>query len=91
MKKVIAIDFDGTLFENKWPEIGMPIAQNINRAKNEKENGAVLILWTCREEEKLAEALAASAAASLLPVPEADPQAARPSARVPARNPAIHF
>lgn len=43
MKKVIAIDFDGTLFENKWPEIGMPIAPNINRAKNEKANGAVLI------------------------------------------------
>ena len=40
MKKVIAIDFDGTLFENKWPEIGMPIALNINRAKNEKANGA---------------------------------------------------
>lgn len=44
MKKVIAIDFDGTLFENKWPEIGMPIAPNINRAKNEKASGAVLIL-----------------------------------------------
>ena len=55
MKKVIAIDFDGTLFENKWPEIGMPIAPNINRAKNEKANGAVLILWTCREGEKLCE------------------------------------
>ena len=63
MKKVIAIDFDGTLFENKWPEIGMPIAPNINRAKNEKANGAVLILWTCREGEKLAEALAACKAA----------------------------
>lgn len=39
MKKVIAIDFDRTLFENKRPEIGMPIAPNINRAKNEKTNG----------------------------------------------------
>ena len=57
MKKVIAIDFDGTLFENKWPEIGMPIAPNINRAKNEKANGAVLILWTCRRGEQLEEAL----------------------------------
>lgn len=65
MKKVIAIDFDGTLFENKWPEVGMPIAPNINRAKNEKANGAVLILWTCREGEKLAEALAACRAAGL--------------------------
>lgn len=65
MKKVIAIDFDGTLFENRWPEIGMPIAPNINRAKNEKANGAVLILWTCREGEKLAEALAACKAVGL--------------------------
>ena len=65
MKKVIAKDFDGTLFENKWPEIGMPIAPNINRAKNEKANGAVLILWTCREGEKLAEALAACKAVGL--------------------------
>lgn len=65
MKKVIAIDFDGTLFENKWPEIGMPIAPNINRAKNEKANGEVLILWTCREGEKLAEALAACKAVGL--------------------------
>ena len=65
MKKVIAIDFDGTLFENKWPEIGMPIALNINRAKNEKANGAVLILWTCREGEELAEALAACKAVGL--------------------------
>lgn len=29
MKKVIAIDFDGTLFENKWPEIGMPMVIRI--------------------------------------------------------------
>ena len=65
VKKVIAIDFDGTLFENKWPEIGMPIAPTINRAKNEKANGAVLILWTCREGEKLAEALDACKAVGL--------------------------
>lgn len=23
--KIIAVDFDGTLVENKWPEIGAPI------------------------------------------------------------------
>lgn len=64
-EKVIAIDFDGTLFENKWPEIGMPIAPNINRAKNEKANGAVLILWTCREGKELAGAVAACKAVGL--------------------------
>jgi len=24
--KIVAVDFDGTLFENKWPEIGEPHA-----------------------------------------------------------------
>lgn len=65
MKKVIAIDFDGVLFTEAYPAVGMPIAQNINRAKNEKANGAVLILWTCREGEKLDEALAACKAVGL--------------------------
>lgn len=65
MKKVIAIDFDGVLFTEAYPAVGMQIAPNINRAKNEKANGAVLILWTCREGEKLAEALAACKAVGL--------------------------
>lgn len=59
MKKIIAIDFDGVLFTEAYPAVGMPIAPNINRAKNEKANGAVLILWTCREGEKLAACKAA--------------------------------
>ena len=28
--KIIAVDFDGTLVENKWPEIGAPIEKNIS-------------------------------------------------------------
>lgn len=41
MKKVIAIDFDGTLFENKWPEIGMPALKLADKfAKTERgDNG----------------------------------------------------
>ena len=54
MKKIIAIDFDGVLFTEAYPAVGMPIAPNINRAKNERANGAVLILWTCREGKELA-------------------------------------
>lgn len=65
MKKIIAIDFDGVLFTEAYPAVGMPIAPNINRAKNERANGAVLIMWTCREGEKLAEALAACKAVGL--------------------------
>lgn len=42
--KVIAIDFDGTLFTNKYPEIGEPVDFVIRQAKREQEAGAKLIL-----------------------------------------------
>ena len=57
MEKVIAVDFDGVLFTDAYPKIGMPIAPNINRAKNARANGAKLILWTCREGEMLTRAV----------------------------------
>ena len=44
--KIIAVDFDGTLVENKWPEIGAPIEKNIAKVKAEQEAGAKIILWT---------------------------------------------
>ena len=40
MKKIIAIDFDGVLFTEAYPAVGMPIAPNINRAKNERAKAA---------------------------------------------------
>lgn len=58
-ERVIAIDFDGTLFENQFPKIGNPIWDVINRAKKEKENGSKLILWTCRNGRSLKEAIKA--------------------------------
>ena len=48
MNKLIAIDFDGTLFITDWPTIIEPNWEIINKAKAEKENRAKLILWTCR-------------------------------------------
>lgn len=48
MRKAIAIDFDGCLCESAWPEIGAPHTDVINAAIRERENGAALILWTCR-------------------------------------------
>ena len=42
--KIIAVDFDGTLVENKWPEIGAPIEKNIAKVKAEQEAGAKIIL-----------------------------------------------
>jgi len=47
---VIAVDFDGTLCEHEFPEIGEPKQRIINYIKAEKEKGATIVLWTCRED-----------------------------------------
>ena len=65
MRKVIAVDFDGTLFENAWPGIGAPRANVIAAALREQQNGAALILWTCRTGEALRAALKACEAQGL--------------------------
>ena len=59
MRKVIAIDFDGTLCEDKYPEIGEPEWYTILHAISEQRDGAVLILWTCRTGELLRQAVEA--------------------------------
>jgi hydroxymethylpyrimidine pyrophosphatase-like HAD family hydrolase len=51
--KIVAVDFDGTLFENKWPEIGEPHIALIDYLKKRQEQGDKLILWTCRCGDKL--------------------------------------
>ena len=48
MSKIIAIDFDNTLFKTDWPDILEPIWEVIEHTKLEQRNGAKLILWTCR-------------------------------------------
>lgn len=46
----LAIDFDGTLCEHTYPNIGEPIVQAIETLKRLRESkGVKLILWTCRE------------------------------------------
>ena len=55
--KVIAVDFDGTLCEENWPGIGEPKTQMIEYLKELKLQGDKLILWTCRVDEKLDEAV----------------------------------
>lgn len=54
---VIAVDFDGTLCEAKWPEIGEANWKLIHLLKRRQAQGDKLILWTCREGEALEEAL----------------------------------
>ena len=48
MKKIIAVDFDGTIVEDEYPDIGNPIFETIDRLKIERAGGAQIILWTCR-------------------------------------------
>lgn len=55
--KIIAVDFDGTLCENKWPEIGSPNEEVIEYLKNRQKSGDKLILWTCRMGKRLDEAV----------------------------------
>ena len=54
---VIAVDFDGTLCESEWPDIGKPKLGVIDTLLNAKRWGDKLILWTNREGVLLNEAL----------------------------------
>lgn len=47
--KTIAVGFDGTLCENKFPDIGAPKPLVIKYIKRQQEKGAHIILNTCRE------------------------------------------
>ena len=51
--KIIAVDFDGTLCENKYPDFGAPRTDVIERLLQEQRAGARVILWTCRSGEDL--------------------------------------
>lgn len=64
--KIIAVDFDGTLCENKWPEIGEPNKELIAYLKEQKEAGVKLILWTCRVGKILENAVKWSAEQGLI-------------------------
>ena len=54
---IIAVDFDGTIVEHKYPAIGKEIPFAIETLKKLKEERHTLILWTVREEKLLEEAV----------------------------------
>lgn len=56
-RKIIAIDFDGCIVTNAFPDIGALIPETVNRAKKEQRDGARLILWTCRRDDALTAAV----------------------------------
>lgn len=54
---IYAIDFDGTICENRWPEIGPVIPEAAAAIRELHRMGHTIIIWTCRQGDKLAEAL----------------------------------
>ena len=54
---VIAVDFDGTIVEHKYPAIGKEIPFAIDTLKTLAAEGHKLILWTSRDGELLDQAL----------------------------------
>ena len=54
---IIAIDFDGTLVEHKYPEIGKEIPFSFETLRRLQQDKHRLILWTVREGRLLDEAI----------------------------------
>jgi len=53
----IAVDFDGTIVEHKYPEIGKEMLFAFQTLKEIEKKGAKLILWTFRVGKELEEAV----------------------------------
>lgn len=54
---VLAIDFDGTIVDNKYPAIGKPKLFAFETLKKLQKKGFVLILWTYRSGRSLQESV----------------------------------
>jgi len=57
MGRVIATDFDGTLCEQAFPEIGKANTELIKCLIDCRNYGDKIILWTCRHDEALVQAV----------------------------------
>lgn len=55
--KTIAIDFDGTIVEDRYPGIGKPLLFAFETLKMLQKDGHRLILWTYRHGEELEDAV----------------------------------
>lgn len=54
---IIAVDFDGTIVQHKFPKIGKEIPFAIKTLKLLQQKGHKLILWTYRSGKELEEAV----------------------------------
>jgi hydroxymethylpyrimidine pyrophosphatase-like HAD family hydrolase len=57
MSKILALDFDGTLVEHRYPYIGELKVKTLEYVKEKQSKGWKVILWTCRSGEELEEAI----------------------------------
>ena len=55
--KVIAVDFDGTLSLERYPNVGKPYKELFETLINEKRRGSRIILHTCRTGQVLEDAV----------------------------------
>lgn len=53
----IAVDFDGTIVENCYPQIGRERPFALQTLKALQDKGFTLVLWTCRAGKELEEAV----------------------------------
>ena len=54
---ILAVDFDGTLVSNEFPNIGKPDWVLTEMVKEQQKKGWKLILWSCRTGEALQQAV----------------------------------
>lgn len=65
-RKVIAIDFDGTITkENKYPEVG-EFREYAKEAINNLAKNNCIVIWTCRYGEELKKAVEALQSAGII-------------------------
>lgn len=57
MPFILAVDYDGTMFEDSYPIKGDIKQDVVDKVKEFQDAGAEIVLWTCREGRSLKEAL----------------------------------
>lgn len=50
-KLVIAVDFDGTCVEHRFPDVGPDMPHAVEVLRSLTERGHKIVLWTCREND----------------------------------------
>lgn len=57
LPKILAVDFDGTLVNDEFPEVGFAHYEIIDLLKRLHKKGVKIILWTCRTGQHLEDAI----------------------------------